>query len=115
MKSKALHLIYLLMMPGGLILSIALALVRFYPLPSSVIQILPWLPYSVFALGILLSLRFHCGRVLWTMLLLALVQGFLSFYVVGRPVEGTSATILLCIAALVPMNLVMLAMTPERG
>src|SRR5437868_14200630 len=104
MKSKALRLVYLLMMPGGLILAIALALVRFYSLPPNVLQVLPWLPYSLFTLGILLSLRFNCGRVLWTMLLLAFAQGFLSYYVVGQLAGGRSATFWLGIAVLLLMN-----------
>src|SRR5579884_3468494 len=116
MRSKALRLIYLLIIPGGLIMAIGVAVALFYHMPPSAADALPWLPYPVFAIGILLSLRFNCGRVLWTLILLGLVHAFLSFYVVGHAMDaGNNATILLAVSTLLPMNLVMLAMTPERG
>jgi len=113
MRSKALRSIYMLVVPGGLILAAAFAIVRFYHFPVEVDAILPWLPYAVVVAGVLLSMRFNCGRIMWTLILLAMVDGVLRSYGVRRP--DLSGTIFACVSLLTPVNLMILSMTPERG
>jgi diguanylate cyclase (GGDEF)-like protein len=116
MNSRPLQLFYSLITPGGFLLVAALLLARFPVLPASAYQVLPWLPYAVFSVGALLSWRFNRSRILWAMIVLTLVYGALSFYVLGRPGSGaTSATIFAAVALLLPMNLVGFSLMKERG
>jgi diguanylate cyclase (GGDEF)-like protein len=116
MNSRPIQLLYSLITPGGFLLVGALLLARFPVLPEPAYQLLPWLPYAVFSVGALLSWRFNRSRILWAMIVLTLVYGALSFYVLGRPGSGpTSATIFSAVALLLPMNLVGFSLMKERG
>jgi len=116
MNTKSLKLVYAFLMPGGLLLASAVALTRFPVLPPSASQVFLWLPYAVFALGALLSLRFNRSRVLMAMLALAVVYATVLFYVfqqTGNP--GAATTVLAAIALLLPMNLALFSVMQERG
>ena len=116
MHPRPLHLLYSLIMPGGFLLIAATFVMQFSILPASVYAMLPWLPYTIFAIGALLAWRFNRSRILWAMIVLMLVYGVLSLYVMGQPGAGkTSATIFSAIALLLPMNLVGFSLMQERG
>src|SRR5438045_3438975 len=116
MNSKNLKLVYSFMMPGGLLLASAVALTRFPVLPPSASQVFLWLPYAVFAIGALLSLRFNRSRVLMAMVALAVVYAAVLFYVFRQTGNSDAATtILAAIALLLPMNLALFSVMQERG
>ncbi|HLJ87829.1 MAG TPA: GGDEF domain-containing protein [Candidatus Angelobacter sp.] len=116
MNTRPLSLLYLLAMPGGLLLAASALIVRFSVLPASASSVLPWLPYAVFAASALLSWRFNKSRLLWAAIVLTLVYGALSLYILSGS-ESTSATgtIFAAVALLVPMNLVGFSLMEERG
>ena len=104
------------MMPGGLLLASAIALTRFPLLPASASQVFLWLPYAVFAIGALLSLRFNRSRVLMAMVALAVVYAAVLFYVFQQAGDsGAATTIFAAIALLLPMNLALCSVMQERG
>ena len=116
MMSRPVHLLFSLLMPGGLLFVAALLLTRYPLLPPSAYDVLPWLPYTIFAVGALLSWRFNRSRILWAMIVLTLMYGALSIYVLGRGnPSGTDATIFSAIALLLPVNLVIFSVMKERG
>jgi len=116
MNSKSLKLVYSFMMPGGLLLASAVALTRFPVLPPSASQVFLWLPYAVFAIGALLSLRFNRSRVLMAMVSLAVVYAAVLFHVFQQTGNSdAAATILAAIALLLPMNLAVFSMMQEKG
>src|SRR5437764_8299147 len=116
MLSRPVQILYSLLMPGGLLLTAALLLTRFPLLPQSAYEVLPWLPYTVFAVGALLSWRFNRSRILWAMIVLTLIYGALSIYVLGRTnPSGTNGIVFSAIALLLPVNLVAFSFMRERG
>ncbi|PYP89246.1 MAG: GGDEF domain-containing protein [Candidatus Angelobacter sp. Gp1-AA117] len=116
MTSRPVHLFFSSLMPGGLLFVAALLLTRYPLLPPSAYDVLPWLPYTIFAVGALLSWRFNRSRILWAMIVLTLMYGALSIYVLGRGnPSGTGATIFSAIALLLPVNLVIFSVMKERG
>jgi len=116
MNSKSLKLVYSFTMPGGLLLASAVALTRFSVLPPSASQVFLWLPYAVFAIGALLSLRFNRSRVLMAMVALAVVYAAVLFYVFQQSGNSDAATtIFAAVALLLPMNLALFSVMQERG
>ncbi len=115
MNSKSLKLVYSFTMPGGLLLASAVALTRFSVLPPSASQVFLWLPYAVFAIGALLSLRFNRSRVLMAMVALAVVYAAVLFYVFQQTGNSDAATtIFAAVALLLPMNLALFSVMQER-
>src|SRR5436309_10887235 len=116
MTSRPVQLLFSLLMPGGLLFVAALLLTRYPLLPPSAYDVLPWLPYTIFAVGALLSWRFNRSRILWAMIVLTLMYGMLSVYVLGRGnPSGIDATIFSAVALLLPVNLVIFSFMKERG
>src|SRR5436305_1552138 len=114
MLSRPVQILYSLLMPGGLLLTAALLLTRFPLFSQSAYEVLPWLPYTVFAVGALLSWRFNRSRILWAMIVLTLIYGALSIYVLGRT-SPSDGTVFSAIALLLPVNLVAFSFMRERG
>src|SRR5215467_2884388 len=73
MNPKALRLAYALTMPGGLLLVGAALLVRHPVLPPLAADVIPLLPYAIFAVAALLSWRFNRSRVLYTVVVLGII------------------------------------------
>jgi diguanylate cyclase (GGDEF)-like protein len=116
MNSRGLKLAYSFMMPGGLLLASAVALTRYPVLPPSSSQVLLWLPYAIFAMGALLSLRFNRSRVLLAMVSLAVVYAAVVFYVFQQSSGAdTATTIFAAIAFFLPINLALVSLMQERG
>jgi diguanylate cyclase (GGDEF)-like protein len=116
MHPRPLHLLYSLLMPGGFLLSAAVLVTHYSVLPPSAYEVLPWLPYVVFGMGALLAWRFNRSRILWAMIVLTLVYGALSFYVLGTGSSSpATGTIYSAVALLLPMNLVGFSLMQEQG
>jgi diguanylate cyclase (GGDEF)-like protein len=102
------------LLPGGLLLGAALALVllptaRQWARPAVSVGI-----YGVTAAGILLSLRVGNLRVLLSLIVLALADQALRWAPSGGPLT-TPGIVGAAVALLVPLNLAALAWTPDRG
>jgi len=72
--------------------------------------------YAVAIAGVLLAYRFHTSRIFGSLVLLVLAQRALEFFTDGRiPKSGPGLTALEAISFLVPLNLLLLAYSRERG
>ncbi len=104
-----------LLVPGGVLLLAAVAMLRSGVVPLSAPAI-NFAYYAVFVAGLLLASRFHSSRVLLALFVLLLSQRALDFFSAGRAVStvpGRSA--LEAVALLLPLNFVVVSWMPERG
>jgi diguanylate cyclase (GGDEF)-like protein len=99
--------------PEGLVLLAVVMFIRWGMAWPSAAVIVRALPYVVAVAGLLLSWRFHRGRLLFALVALALA-GRALWYVRGA--AGDAGPLLLqFVALLLPLNLAALALLPERG
>ncbi len=71
--------------------------------------------YGVFAGGLLLALRFRSTRILLGLLILALAERALLAAAGGPDARMTHSAVFPALAVLLPVNLVLLLLLPERG
>jgi diguanylate cyclase (GGDEF)-like protein len=98
-------------MPEALVLGAAVALLHIETLGDSIRQFAPFYPMVVFALGFLLALRFQRSRLVFALVVLALVEWGIDHTRgtdVGRFVWQASALLL-------PLNLAAVMLMTERG
>jgi diguanylate cyclase (GGDEF)-like protein len=112
--SKVLLVLYRLVVPGGLLLAIAVFLVRAGALAHVDSPGFQFLPLTVLLTGLVLSGVFRRSRLFFAMLTLALAQTSLAWIVPSVSTERASALVN-AIALLLPLNLVALAFFRERG
>jgi GGDEF domain-containing protein len=104
-----------LVLPGGVLLGTAVALVQSGFLKGSGSAV-DFFYYTAFATGLLLSWRFHSSRVFSALVLLLLAQRAVEFFSNGRiPTAGPGLTALEAVSFLIPLNLVLLVFVQERG
>jgi len=107
--------------PRSLLLPAAPILVAGYLLMEG-----PWLKipvstlsfylYAIYLVGILLAWRFHVSRVAGALTLLLLAHRAVEFFANGHvPVSGPGLTALEAVSFLVPLNLLLLAFSTEKG
>jgi diguanylate cyclase (GGDEF)-like protein len=99
------------LLPEGLVLGGAVALLHTEALRDSIRQFAPFYPIVVFALGFLLALRFQRSRLVFALLVLALVEWGIDrtrASDIGRFVWQASALLL-------PLNLAAVMLMSERG
>jgi diguanylate cyclase (GGDEF)-like protein len=103
-----------LLLPGGLLLATAAILQS--GLLTLTASGLMFLFYATVTAGLLLAWRFHSSRVFFALLILLLAQEAIAFFSAGRmPFAGPGRTALEAVAALVPLNFVLLSLLRERG
>ncbi len=103
------RLLYLFLIPGGLILPGVWALLRHSPRPLWLESFLPSYPWAVLGLGVLLGWRFNRTRLIFTLLLFLLAERALQLGVGGG--RGVFAAV----ALLLPLNLLWIGLAKERG
>ena len=104
-----------LLLPGSVLLAIAAALIQ-SGLLGHFAAALNFGYYTAFATGLLLAWRFHSSRVFSTLILLVLGQHAIEFFSQGHaPLAGPGLTALEAISFLLPLNIALLAINPERG
>jgi len=104
-----------LVLPGGAVLAVAALLLEtgVPPLSNSAVD---FYYYAIFCAGILLALRFHSNRTLFTMLTLLLAHRALGFFSVGRSLNyGAGHIAFEVIAFLLPLNFLLFSYIQERG
>jgi len=104
-----------LFVPGGVLFLLAVILAQSgwvsFPAPS-----LSFLYYSSLLGGILLAWRFHASRVLLGLLVLFLAGQAATLYAGPRGIPGTAGwNVLLAVSVLVPVDLVLIVSSDERG
>lgn len=95
--------------PEGLLLGAVVALLEWNLLGDSAAAVVRFAPPTVLGAGLLLAWRFHRGRVLLALVLIALAT-------VALALGGTHAPVVhQALGVLIPLNLAVLAFLPERG
>ena len=102
------------LVPGGLLLALAVALVD-GPLLGRVAASLTFYYFAVFAGGLLLAWRFNSSRVLFSLLVLLLAHRAVEFFSAGETRIGPGRTAVVVVALLIPLNFMVLAWMRERG
>lgn len=116
MNTKALRIAYALTMPGGLLLAGAALLIRYPVLPQRAADVVPLLPYAIFAVAAFLSWRFNRSRVLYTVVVLGIIYRVLIHHLPGGPAPNEKATVILdAVSLLLPLNLMAFTFFRERG
>ncbi len=100
--------------PEGILLLLVIALLERGVLDASLAGVTRVAPYVVLAAGLLLAWRFHHGRILVGLVVLALADRAL-LHLVPDLTAGPGNVLLQAVALVVPLNLAGLAVAPERG
>lgn len=104
-----------LVLPGGLILGIAAALIQGGLLGGASAAV-DFCYYGAFVVGLLLAWRFHSSRVVSALVVLYLGQRAIEFFAQHHvPLAGPGLTALEAVSFLVPANFALLAISRERG
>jgi diguanylate cyclase (GGDEF)-like protein len=102
------------LVPGGLILALAAALVR----SSLFVQVAPSLSFyyvGVFAAGLALAWRFNSSRILFSLLVLLLAHRAVDFFSAGQVHTGPGRMAVALAALMIPLNFIVFAAMRERG
>jgi len=102
------------LVPGGLLLALAAALVN----SSLFVQVAPSLAFYYvggFAAGLFLAWRFNSSRVLFSLLGLLVAHRAVDFFAAGQFRAGPGRTAVALAALLVPLNFIVFAAMRERG
>ncbi|MFQ5704013.1 MAG: diguanylate cyclase [Gemmatimonadales bacterium] len=104
------------LIPEGTVVLTAFAIVTWNPTVISLRALAQLLPFAVFGAGLLLSWRFHRGRALLSLVVLALAGWAASNTIADVPNSTQSGRVVFqATALLLPLNLTALAFLPERG
>lgn len=118
MRSAILKKLVAFVVPEGLLVIAAVALVRWGFRPAVLAGFARFYPWAVLAAGLLLAWRFQRSRLLFALVALALADGALLRF--GPPpghatTVGTGRLVYHAVALLLPLNLAAIALLPERG
>lgn len=104
-----------LIVPGGILL-LAAALLIGVALPTASSSAINFYYYAVFGSGALLALRFRSSRLLLALIFLFLSHRALAFFFTGSPhALGPGRIALEAVSVLLPLDLLIIAFTRERG
>ncbi len=101
-----------LLMPGVFLLLVAVLLHSGWFVPGTALALYAF--WGATIAGVLLSWRFHSSRVFLCLVVLCLAQQLMS-HLPGGMAGKASATALLCVGVLVPLNLVIFSFPQEKG
>lgn len=99
---------YSVLLPGGLFVTIAVLLTASGQVPQPLLPYLPLFFPLVFAAGLLLGWRFSRTRLVFTLLLHALALGLPLLF-------PQNADLVRALALLLPLNLALVVLLPEKG
>jgi diguanylate cyclase (GGDEF)-like protein len=95
------------------------ATIWFFPqvaaLPPGRLELLPFTPYLVMALGMMLSVHFHRGRAFFVCLVLAAAYWSFRGHLNGVPTGITATALFQAACLLVPLNIALFSLMRERG
>lgn len=115
LASRIFVILYRLSLPGGLLLALCYALIRFNIVNDGETHVaLMVLPAAVFVAGFVLSAVFRRSRLFFAFLALALAQVALAWTAPKIPRDG-GRLLAEAVAVLLPLNLLGIAFAKERG
>ena len=108
--------LYTLLVPAGLLVVAALALLRPKALPDWLLPLVHAYPYVVLTAGLVLGWLFNRSRIVFALLILAFAdRALLEFAGGGVAPAGVGRIVFHAIALLVPLNLMVFWVLIERG
>ncbi len=108
--------LYTLLVPAGLLVLAALALLRPKALPDWLLPLVHAYPYVVLTAGLVLGWLFNRSRIVFALLILAFAdRALLEFAGGGAAPAGVGRVVFNAIALLVPLNLMLFWVLLERG
>ena len=108
--------LYTLLVPAGLLVLAALALLRPKALPDWLLPLVHAYPYVVLTAGLVLGWLFNRSRIVFALLILAFAdRALLEFAGGGAAPAGVGRVVFNAIALLVPLNLMIFWVLLERG
>ncbi len=108
--------LYTLLVPAGLLVVAALALLRPKALPDWLLPLVHAYPYVVLTAGLVLGWLFNRSRIVFALLILAFAdRALLEFAGGGAAPAGVGRVVFNAIALLVPLNLMLFWVLLERG
>ena len=107
--------LFILIIPALLLSAAYVVLPHMGSLPQAWFEVIPYLPYTVIAVGMFLSLNFHRSRVFFILLNLAVMYWSCSTYLRNGLVDFDSRMIYLAISILLPFNILLFCYMRERG
>ncbi|WP_298038764.1 GGDEF domain-containing protein [uncultured Desulfuromonas sp.] len=111
MRGSVWKIAWQLFVPGGVLAAAAVVLFHGMQLPGRVQAFLPFYPFLVLGIGLLLGWRFNRSRLVFVLLFLALADRALAL-----GLSGESGRIVRdAVALLLPLNLAVLSALVERG
>ncbi len=113
--TKILKLIYHLTMPGAVLLGLAALLIRLGLFADAANPAVRFMPYLVFAIGLVLSATFNRSRLFFALLVLVLAESWMSAQIPGLTSAAAHRAAFVMIALLLPLNLLAFSFTQDRG
>ncbi|MFQ5988768.1 MAG: diguanylate cyclase [Candidatus Methylomirabilales bacterium] len=109
-------MLFSLIVPGGLLLAATVAFLHWVASPGLLSTLVRVYPYAVYGAGLLLGWRFRRSRLLFAILLLAVVdRGLLHFAFTPPPTGAQGRIVFNAAGVLLPLNLAILSLVSERG
>jgi GGDEF domain-containing protein len=116
MLSAGLKWLYSLVVPGGLLLLAAIGFLRPTGLPPWTHPLVVGLSYFVFGFGVLFGWYLDRGRVVFSILVLALADVLVLFFASGEAAATESGRIVFnTVAVLLPLNFLAFGLISDRG
>ncbi len=115
MIGSLLKRLFIFVVPAALLIAAYLAVPRIATLPPVWGEILPYLPYTIVAIGMFLSLNFHRSRVFFVLLILAVFYWNCDAYLRDGLTDFRSRMIFQAISFLLPFNIALFCFMRERG
>ena len=106
---------FIFIVPAALLVAAYLAVPRIVDVPTVWKEILPYLPYTIIAIGMFLSLHFHRSRVFFVLLVLAVFYWSCGVYLRDGLVDFRSRMVFQALCFLIPFNITLFCFMRERG
>lgn len=111
-----LKLIYRLVVPGGLLVGLAVVLLKLHIFEDKASDtFFPYYPFIIFAGGLLLSAIFNRTRLFFAMLVLMLAESTLLWVAPGLTSGEIRQNVFNCVSLLLPLNLMVFGFFRDRG
>ena len=115
MRGSLLKKLFIFIVPAAFLAAAYLALPRMESLPPVWKEVLPYLPYTIIASGMLLSINFHRNRVFFVLLILAVFSWSCDTFLRDGLADFRARLVYQALSFLVPFNILLFCFMRERG
>ena len=115
MNGSPVKKLLILIVPAVLLTAAYLVVPRIGELPPAWHEILPYLPYTIIAVGMFLSLNFHRSRVFFVLVILTSLSWSCSGYLRNGLTDFSARMVYQALSFLLPLNILLFCFMRERG